>query len=178
MEALETAKIAIKLKLFIHRVLQNGYDRKNSTYSSIWNTEDGHSIDGSEGKLKMSPSQMITASGSVPAIDLASLLGRCLGNFKMVERVLSAFRNAGSSDLIQLQSAVEESNFTEIAEIAHRFKGSASNVSATILQDLLAQVEQLGREKHPDSLPSLIERLKAEWSSFENYAQVFAPAES
>lgn len=126
----------------------------------------------------MSPSPMTTAPGSAPAIDLASLLGRCLGNFKMVERVLSAFRSAGSSDLNQLQTAVEESNFAEIAEVAHRFKGSASNVSATVLQGLLAQVEQLGREQNPDSLPSLIEQLKAEWSSFENYARVFAPTES
>ena len=126
----------------------------------------------------MSPSQTSIAASSTPAIDLASLLGRCLGNFKMVERVLTAFRNAGSSDLSQLQSAIEDENFSEIAEIAHRFKGSASNVSATVLQETLAQIEHLGREQKSDELPALIERLKAEWSSFESYAQVFAPSES
>lgn len=126
----------------------------------------------------MSPSQTTAAPNSKPAIDLASLLGRCLGNFKMVERVLTAFRNAGRVDLSQLQTAIESDDFTEIAEVAHRFKGSASNVSATVLQEILAQVEHLGRDKNSEPLSSLLEQLKAEWSSFETYAQVFAPTES
>ena len=123
----------------------------------------------------MSHSESANLAGSVPAIDLMSLLGRCLGNFKMVERVLAAFRDTGLSDLNQLQEALEDSNFQEVTEISHRFKGSAGNVSAKGLHELLTKAEQLGREQNSIELTKVLEQLQSEWMAFERYAQVFAP---
>ena len=110
-----------------------------------------------------------------PAIDFASLLGRCLGNFKMVERVLAKFRDTGLSDLNQLQQAAEVANIPAVIEISHRFKGSASNVSALGLRDLLLQVESLGHDENAFELTNVISRLRSEWESFLRFAQVFAP---
>ena len=57
-----------------------------------------------------------------------ALLGRCLGNFKMVEKVLATFRETGLSELNQLEDAMNGSDYQAVEEISHRFKGSASNV--------------------------------------------------
>ena len=81
----------------------------------------------------MSMTELADPTAKAPAVDFMSLLGRCLGNFKMVERVLTAFRESGLADLNQLHNAIEAADLKSAAEISHRFKGSAGNVSAVEL---------------------------------------------
>jgi len=109
-------------------------------------------------------------------VDFMALLGRCLGNFKMVEKVLATFRDTGWSDLCQLEEAVNLSNFQAIEEVSHRFKGAASNVSATGLRELLARVEQFGREQNCAELTAILPQLRSEWEDFRRYAEVFVPS--
>lgn len=117
-----------------------------------------------------------TTTTSDQAIDLMSLLGRCLGNMKMVERVLATFSATGKSDLDQLQTAIETANFQAIAEISHRFQGSASNVSAMRLRELLTHVERLGREQNSTQLTATLVRLRDEWNAFEQFSRAFMPS--
>jgi HPt (histidine-containing phosphotransfer) domain-containing protein len=114
-------------------------------------------------------------SGGAPAVDFMALLGRCLGNFKMVEKVLATFRETGLSDLNQLEEAVNVSDFQAVEEISHRFKGSASNVSAVGLRDILLCVERLARETNYEELIAILPQLRTEWEDFKRYAEVFAP---
>ena len=111
-----------------------------------------------------------------PAVDFMGLLGRCLGNFKMVERVLGAFREAGLADLQQLQVVLENCDFKTAAEIAHRFKGAAGNVSATELHLCARQMEALALEGNGSELNVAFERLQQEWVEFERFATAFLPA--
>src|SRR5579872_3307599 len=61
-------------------------------------------------------------SAAEPAVDIMALLGRCLGNFELIVRVLARFRKTGGADLEQLGGAVERSDFAAVVEISHRFK--------------------------------------------------------
>ena len=124
----------------------------------------------------MSHSELTNPEGGRPAVDFMALLGRCLGNFKIVERVLATFRDTGWADLNQLQTSLEASDFQAVIEISHRFKGAASNVSATGLHEFLIQAERLGHEQNSVELMNVLVQLRLEWDIFLRFAQVFAPA--
>ena len=126
----------------------------------------------------MSLVEFADAPAKAPAVDFMALLGRCLGNFKMLERVLKAFGESGLADLKQLQDAIETSDLKTAAEISHRFKGSAGNVSATELHKLAMQSEEFAREGNQGELRRAYEQLRIEWADFERFAQVFVPASS
>lgn len=108
---------------------------------------------------------------SAPAVDVMALMGRCLGNFKIVERVLSMFLVTGKSDLNQLQVAIESQDFEAIAEFSHRFRGASSNVSATKLCEIISSIEQQARSRNDEELPSLLTQLHSEWEDVERYLQ-------
>jgi len=125
----------------------------------------------------MSPEQT-TSADAAPAVDFIALLGRCLGNFKMVERVLAMFRETGWSDLNQLEDAVKAGDFQAVAEVSHRLKGAASNVSASGLQAVLARTEKAGLDQNAVELASDLISLREEWQSFVRFAEVFAPTDN
>jgi HPt (histidine-containing phosphotransfer) domain-containing protein len=111
-----------------------------------------------------------TTNGA-PAVDMPALLGRCLGNFKMAERVVSMFRAEGPADLAALSDAIETADFDAAVQAAHRLHGAAANVSAAGLRDVLKTAERLAREKNRNELLMILGRLHAEWDEFERFAQ-------
>lgn len=115
-------------------------------------------------------------AGEIPAIDVMSLLGRCLGNFQMVERVLTTYRSTGAAELAKLQEAIERAEFPAITEIAHRFQGASSNVSALRLRELLKRAEHLAREQSLPELLMIMSQLPSEWDAFERQCDTIAPA--
>lgn len=123
----------------------------------------------------MSDSQFSHSTDGRSTVDFMSLLGRCLGNFKIVERAIATFRDAGWADLNQLQTALEREDFEAIVEIAHRFKGAASNVSAVGLSKLLLQAEVAGRERDLGSLTGIMADLREAWDGFQRVINALTP---
>lgn len=119
----------------------------------------------------MSQLESTNDARSEQAVDLAGLLGRCLGNFKMVERVLSTFCATGKSDLEQLQVAIQAADFQAAADISHRFQGAASNVSATKLRELLKRSEQLAKAQNHAELLMILGMMQLAWDDFEQKAK-------
>lgn len=124
----------------------------------------------------MSSSEVAVNSSSTQAVDTMALLGRCLGNFKMVERVLTTFRTTGATYLDELHQAIETADFPATADISHKFHGAATNVSATGLQEILKNAERLAREQCDAELRTILNRLHPAWEEFERYSQALAPA--
>ncbi len=86
-----------------------------------------------------------------PLIDAEELLGRCMGNLPLMQRLLNNFVKHLGSDLASLKLAVEHTNLTEVARLAHKVKGTALSVSALglaraaeILESSVAKVEVTG----------------------------------
>jgi HPt (histidine-containing phosphotransfer) domain-containing protein len=117
-----------------------------------------------------------TREGAAPAIEMMSLLGRCLGNIDLILRVLSSFRNAGRVDLARLEQAIERADFETIVEVAHRFKGAAGNVSAPGLRKIAVSLEQFGRERNGAAVELALTQFRSEWEEFVRCADAFAPA--
>jgi HPt (histidine-containing phosphotransfer) domain-containing protein len=89
-------------------------------------------------------------------IDFEALQQRCLGNLGLMERVLAKFLTQLDSDLLLLQSAVDEGNPIEAAEVAHRMKGTAGSVEAAQLHRDAAQFEEAALLERHDELPELL----------------------
>jgi HPt (histidine-containing phosphotransfer) domain-containing protein len=127
------------------------------------------------GNFTMSHPELTNTTDGASTIDFMSLLGRCLGNFKIVERAIATFRDAGWSDLNQLQAALEQQDFAAVVEVAHRFKGAASNVSAVGLAKLLLQAERAGRDRDLIELTSVVTDLRVAWDGFQRVVDALAP---
>lgn len=123
----------------------------------------------------MSHYELSNSTDGVSSVDFMSLLGRCLGNFKIVERAIATFRDAGWTDLSQLQAALEQQNFEAVVEISHRFKGAASNVSAVGLAKLLLAAENAGRERDHGALTRIMVDLRTAWEGFQRVVDALAP---
>jgi len=123
----------------------------------------------------MEQAASISCTESV-AVDVMGLLGRCLGNIELASRVLAKFHETGRHDLDELERSVIVSDWKAAENVAHRFKGAASNISAGLLQNLAAQAERLSREQNELELGETLAQLRDEWLNFERYAAAFAPA--
>ena len=123
----------------------------------------------------MSPSNHSNPTDAAPPVDFMALLGRCLGNFKMVERVMAAFRDSAKSDYSLLLEAIERSDFAAVVDISHRFKGTASNVSANGLVKHLVRAEASGRDKDRPELMRIQGDLELEMDGLMRFAEAFAP---
>jgi len=72
------------------------------------------------------------------------------------------------SDLIKAQSV---SDATQIRELAHGFKGSASNLGAEALANISYEAESMGRENELDGVEDVIARLSKEYQQVKEYFQ-------
>lgn len=123
----------------------------------------------------MSPSNHSNPTEAAPPVDFMALLGRCLGNFKMVERVMAAFRDSANADFSLLSEAIDRSDFAAVVDVAHRFKGTASNVSANGLVKHLIRAEASGRDKDHPELTRISADLQLEMEGLMRFAEAFAP---
>ncbi len=108
-----------------------------------------------------------TAQESIQGIlNFEDLLARCLGNVDIAERILTKFQARIGLDLDELERGVDQQNAGAIAQVAHRIKGASASVSAPLLYELAAEIEQLGRAERIAEIPPGIEQLRNEWARF------------
>jgi HPt (histidine-containing phosphotransfer) domain-containing protein len=101
-------------------------------------------------------------------IDVRELLERCMGNIELAERVLAKVESQFEADIAELERAYAERNGKLMAGIAHRLKGSSSNVAAHDLQRCAAEIEELARRESLVEFPAQLEKLRGEWSRIKN----------
>ncbi len=68
-----------------------------------------------------------------------------MGNFALVEKLNNAFLGSLPSEKGALQEAVLNGDLNAIARIAHKLRGTASNMCAMPLSDAASNVEQAAR---------------------------------
>jgi len=111
--------------------------------------------------------QELSTQESAP-IDVRELLDRCMGNIDLAERVLAKLQSQFQQDIAELELALSEKNGKLIAGIAHRLKGSSSNVAAHDLQKCAAEIEDLARKEILDDMPSHFAKLQTQWLRIKN----------
>ncbi len=85
-----------------------------------------------------------------PSIDKVKLLERCLGNSALVEKLRIAFLSSLPSERHLLQDAIEICDLSSVARIAHKLRGTASNMCAIPLSEAAHQVERVARNNEID----------------------------
>ncbi len=114
-------------------------------------------------------------SSILPSIDRSSLLERCMGNFALVEKLNNAFLSSLPSEKVALQDAVAICDVNAIARIAHRLRGTASNMCALPLSDAAKNVEQAARSNQIELVEPRWHELKLQ---IENVIDKLSTAES
>lgn len=83
-------------------------------------------------------------------IDRNSLLQRCMGNRALVEKLLGTFLDTLPSEKSLLRDAIEKDDLSSVSRIAHKMRGTASNMCAIPLSDAALEVEQAARNNQHD----------------------------
>jgi HPt (histidine-containing phosphotransfer) domain-containing protein len=90
------------------------------------------------------------ASEKSAAIDLASLLRRCLDDNTFCGMILHKFASRSGDQLAALERALAAGNVLELAREAHTLQGVAANLSAPLLR---ARAEELEVAAGQNDLP-------------------------
>ncbi len=75
-----------------------------------------------------------------------------MGNFALVEKLNNAFLNSLPTEKVALQDAVSTCDLSAIARIAHKMRGTASNMCAMPLSDAAGKVEQAARSNQIETV--------------------------
>jgi HPt (histidine-containing phosphotransfer) domain-containing protein len=103
-------------------------------------------------------------------LDLQQLIDRCMGNHRFAERILAKFESRFDDELQQLERSQAEQDADEVAEIAHRLKGSAGSVSDSGLAAISAQIEDLAQSRQLAEVSPCLASLRREWLRFMEFS--------
>ncbi|MCL2648539.1 MAG: response regulator [Phycisphaerales bacterium] len=89
------------------------------------------------------PSAPPPVAPSQDVIDIPDLLHRCMDKPSIARRVLGRFQESARDTVTQLEKALNAEDMEQSRMHAHTIKGAAGNISAMMLRDAAAKVEQL-----------------------------------
>ena len=96
---------------------------------------------------RLTPSQVSTPNAEV-VLNSDALLERCLGNPKLVRRLIGKFREQAQADMKTILDAIETGAFEPLAEVAHSLKGAAASMGAESINAKAAAIERMARDKN------------------------------
>ena len=108
--------------------------------------------------------------------DADDLIERLMGNKALAKRVAEAFVNNMPQELLALSTAIRNSDSEAIVIAAHSIKGAAANAAGTVVSDLAAKLESLGRAGDIDSAAEILPELHAEFQSLKPAIERFCRA--
>jgi len=88
-----------------------------------------------------------------------------LGGDEFVGKMIDLFLGYTAEKLAGAQQAQTAGNWVGVADAVHPIKSSAGNVGARRVQELAAQIEQLGRQSQGGTLPGLIAELETAFAA-------------
>ncbi|HEU5157425.1 MAG TPA: response regulator [Streptosporangiaceae bacterium] len=78
-------------------------------------------------------------------------------------RIASMFITREGADIEELAGAVARQDSAAIQRCAHRIKGAAANIGATAMSAAAREVENIGKQRRPESAPDALDRLRHEF---------------
>jgi len=95
------------------------------------------------------------------AIDLRPLIDSGMGD--IIPRLIEIFLETAPRDLEKARGAARSSQATDLAEAAHKLKGSCGNLGATRLRDICQRLEKVGRDGTLQAAPELLASIEEEF---------------
>ncbi|MCA9101062.1 MAG: Hpt domain-containing protein [Planctomycetales bacterium] len=99
-------------------------------------------------------------------VDVDELLSRCLGNLEFAERIIAIFQARCSTDLEQLEEAIDQQDLQRVAAVAHRLKGACANAAAHPLCERISQLRQAACANALDDVTARFQEVQDEWAHF------------
>ena len=96
---------------------------------------------------------------SGPMVNFEELVGRCMGNTEIAERLVVKFCTKVDADLARLSAAVGAGDADQVGRLAHGLKGAAANVSCERIRAAVEQIETLARSGQAEQAGTLLPAL-------------------
>ena len=84
-------------------------------------------------------------------------------------QLISVFITDSEKRLSDLHAAINTHNAAQVRAVAHSFKGSALNLSASGLTQLCRMLETMGREEKLEGAAEVLVRIEAEFARVQQY---------
>ena len=84
-----------------------------------------------------------------PGIDIAAALERLGGHMALLSRLLALFVQDFGASLQHIQHAIDDGDLAQAAQLVHKIKGAAGNLSATELYETASALEDRLRAEQP-----------------------------
>lgn len=78
-------------------------------------------------------------------IDRDQLLGRCMGNLELADRLIGRFGERLEETIRELEAGAARRDLTKLETVAHRLKGEAGNMGVDRLSKLASRTEEYAR---------------------------------
>ncbi|MFV2066916.1 MAG: Hpt domain-containing protein [Pirellulales bacterium] len=99
-------------------------------------------------------------------VDVDELLARCLGNLEFAERILAIFQDRCSTDLDDLEQAIEAEDLKRVAGITHRLKGACANAAAHSLCERISHLREAACSGDSSDVSGHYRELRNDWDEF------------
>ena len=111
---------------------------------------------------------MMSAQTETPScvVDVDELLARCLGNLEFAERILAIFQDRCSTDLDDLERAIEAEDLERVAGITHRLKGACANAAAHSLCERISHLREAACGGENEDVSEQYRELRNDWDEF------------
>lgn len=93
-------------------------------------------------------------------LDQDSLVERCMGNYELVERLLTRYMELVSQDCDLLERALSDEDAKTLALVAHRLKGTSATVGSSRTCQLATLVEQESEAADWPTLRSVVAEIR------------------
>jgi len=112
--------------------------------------------------------QQVDDAGSADQVfNHEELIGRCMGNEQLVERILNQFGSQSRSDVAELRKALDDDDAERAVMIAHRLKGASANLTAAAVSEQAAQIVSLSKAGDIDAARPCLEKLEEQICRFK-----------
>ena len=88
-----------------------------------------------------------------------------------MQRALKRFQESVTTDLDELQSAIELEDCDQIASVAHRIKGACANIAAPRMKDQAAIIEECAKNGEIRGISGSLQRIQDESQHFQDYLE-------
>lgn len=109
-------------------------------------------------------------------INLQRLRSVSKGRAEFERKLLTAFLAKSLEELPLLRQAIAEANFEQVAQYAHRIKGSSANVGMTELAAIARDLEICVRDRQSAGTAELLARIESQLAALESWIQTHLPS--
>lgn len=106
---------------------------------------------------------------STPPIDLEDVLERTGDDMEFLRELLLMYQDDFQGKCRELETAIDNKDFSTVRDIGHYIKGSSANLSLPRLKEAAYSIEKAGAEGHIEEARFAFRQLRDGFAGLERY---------